>query len=41
MVIKGRGVFFEGVDATPLKQAQPDLRLEKPRPVFRNQSNPG
>lgn len=29
------------VDATPLKQARPDLRLEKPRPVFRNQSNPG
>lgn len=35
------GIFLGGVDATPLKQAQPDLRPEKPRPVFRNQSNPG
>lgn len=39
--IKGQGVFFGGMDATPLKQARPDLWLEKPRPVFRNQSNPG
>lgn len=35
------GKALGDADATPLKQAQPDLRLEKPRPVFRNQSNPG
>lgn len=35
------GGGFGDVDATPLKQAQPDLWLEKPRPIFRNQSNPG